>query len=137
MDNLLKIVQRGADNLLQVEEYLARVGVKTMTGPAKLAASAVPRLELHLKSGALARRRSRLQPFLLRQALQRSLPPGKFIEGQSGRAHDLGIVRHIFEDGAFGRDLDAIADLKVAGESALARHVHVIAQFGGASDADL
>jgi ferritin len=35
MDNLLKIVQRGADNLLQVEEYLARVGVKTMAGPAK------------------------------------------------------------------------------------------------------
>ena len=35
MDNLLKIVQRGADNLLQVEEYLARVGLKPMTGPAK------------------------------------------------------------------------------------------------------
>ena len=35
MDNLLKIVQRGADNLLQVEEYLARVGVKTMAGPPK------------------------------------------------------------------------------------------------------
>ena len=35
MDNLLKIVQRGADNLLQVEEYLARVGVKTMAGPRK------------------------------------------------------------------------------------------------------
>ena len=35
MDNLLKVVKRGADNLLQVEEYLARVGVKTMAGPAK------------------------------------------------------------------------------------------------------
>ena len=35
MDNLLKVVQRGANNLLQVEEYLARVGVKTMAGPAK------------------------------------------------------------------------------------------------------
>jgi ferritin len=33
MDNLLKIVQRGADNLLQVEEYLARVGVRTMPAP--------------------------------------------------------------------------------------------------------
>ena len=34
MDNLLKIVQR-ADNILRVEEYLARVGVKTMpTSPA-------------------------------------------------------------------------------------------------------
>jgi ferritin len=32
MDNLLKIVQR-ADNILRVEEYLARVGVKTMTAP--------------------------------------------------------------------------------------------------------
>jgi bacterioferritin B len=28
MDTLLKIVQRGADNLLSVEEYLARAGVK-------------------------------------------------------------------------------------------------------------
>jgi ferritin len=35
MDNLLKIVQRGAENLLQVEEYLARVGVRTMAGPSK------------------------------------------------------------------------------------------------------
>ena len=35
MDNLLKVVQRGANNLLQVEEYLARVGVKTIAGPAK------------------------------------------------------------------------------------------------------
>jgi ferritin len=32
MDSLLKIVQR-ADNLLRVEEYLARVGIKTMTAP--------------------------------------------------------------------------------------------------------
>ena len=32
MDNLLKIVQR-ADNVLRVEEYLARVGVTTMTQP--------------------------------------------------------------------------------------------------------
>jgi ferritin len=35
MDNLLKIVQRAAANILQVEEYLARVGVKTMVGPPK------------------------------------------------------------------------------------------------------
>ena len=35
MDNLLKIVQRAANNLLQVEEYLARVGLKTMAGPTK------------------------------------------------------------------------------------------------------
>lgn len=33
MDTLLKIVQRGANNLLSVEEYLARVGVKG-AGPA-------------------------------------------------------------------------------------------------------
>ena len=33
MDNLLKVVQRGSENLLQVEEYLARVGNKTMAGP--------------------------------------------------------------------------------------------------------
>ena len=32
MDTLLKIVQRGADNLLSVEEYLARVGL-TGAGP--------------------------------------------------------------------------------------------------------
>src|SRR5881628_1796974 len=34
MDNLLKIVQR-ADNLLQVEEHLARVGVRAMPQPPK------------------------------------------------------------------------------------------------------
>src|SRR6266550_3214954 len=33
MDNLLKIVQRAGDNLLQADEYLARVGVKTMPEP--------------------------------------------------------------------------------------------------------
>ena len=33
MDNLLKIVQRASANILQVEEYLARVGVRTMAGP--------------------------------------------------------------------------------------------------------
>ena len=33
MDTLLKIVQRGAANLLSVEEYLARVGIKG-AGPA-------------------------------------------------------------------------------------------------------
>jgi len=32
MDNLLKIVQR-AENVLQADEYLARVGVKAMPGP--------------------------------------------------------------------------------------------------------
>ena len=30
MDNLLKIVQRAGTNLLQADEYLARVGVRTM-----------------------------------------------------------------------------------------------------------
>ena len=33
MDNLLKIVQRAGNNLLQADEYLARVGVKTMPEP--------------------------------------------------------------------------------------------------------
>jgi len=33
MDNLLKIVQRAGDNLLQADEYLARVGLKTMPEP--------------------------------------------------------------------------------------------------------
>src|SRR5205085_3545386 len=33
MDNLLKIVQRAGDNLLQADEYLARVGVRTMPEP--------------------------------------------------------------------------------------------------------
>lgn len=33
MDNLLKIVQRAGSNLLQADEYLARVGVKTMPDP--------------------------------------------------------------------------------------------------------
>jgi bacterioferritin B len=34
MDNLLKIVQRAGDDLLQADEYLARVGVRTMPEPA-------------------------------------------------------------------------------------------------------
>jgi ferritin len=33
MDNLLKIVQRAGDDLLQADEYLARVGVRTMAEP--------------------------------------------------------------------------------------------------------
>ena len=35
MDSLLKIIQRAGSNLLQVEEYLARVGVGTAPGPAR------------------------------------------------------------------------------------------------------
>jgi ferritin len=34
MDNLLKIMQRAGSNLLQVEEYLARVGASTAPSPA-------------------------------------------------------------------------------------------------------
>ena len=34
MDNLLKIVQRAGANVLQADEYLARVGVRTMPEPA-------------------------------------------------------------------------------------------------------
>lgn len=34
MDNLLKIVDRADNNLLQADEYLARVGIKTMSQPA-------------------------------------------------------------------------------------------------------
>ncbi len=34
MDNLLKIVERAGDDLLQADEYLARVGLKTMPLPA-------------------------------------------------------------------------------------------------------
>jgi ferritin len=33
MDNLLKIVQRAGANVLQADEYLARVGIKTMPEP--------------------------------------------------------------------------------------------------------
>jgi bacterioferritin B len=33
MDNLLKIVQRAGDDLLQADEYLARVGIRTMPQP--------------------------------------------------------------------------------------------------------
>ena len=35
MDNLLKIVQRAGDDLLQADEYLARVGIRTMPEPSK------------------------------------------------------------------------------------------------------
>ena len=33
MDNLLKIVQRAGENVLQADEYLARVGLRTMPKP--------------------------------------------------------------------------------------------------------
>src|SRR3954451_20833884 len=35
MDNLLKIVERAGDDLLQADEYLARVGVRAIPDPAK------------------------------------------------------------------------------------------------------
>jgi ferritin len=35
MDNLLKIVERAGNDLLQADEYLARVGIRTMPEPAK------------------------------------------------------------------------------------------------------
>ena len=35
MDNLLKIVDRAGDDLLQADEYLARVGIRTMPEPPK------------------------------------------------------------------------------------------------------
>jgi ferritin len=35
MDNLLKIVERAGNDLLQADEYLARVGIKTMPEPPK------------------------------------------------------------------------------------------------------
>jgi ferritin len=35
MDNLLKILQRAGNDLLQADEYLARVGVRAMPGPPK------------------------------------------------------------------------------------------------------
>ena len=35
MDNLLKIVQRAGTNILQADEYLARVGVRAMPEPAR------------------------------------------------------------------------------------------------------
>jgi len=33
MDNLLKIIERAGTDLLQADEYLARVGLKTMPEP--------------------------------------------------------------------------------------------------------
>ena len=35
MDNLLKIIERAGTDLLQADEYLARVGIKTMAEPPK------------------------------------------------------------------------------------------------------
>ena len=35
MDNLLKIIERAGDDLLQADEYLARVGVRAIPDPAK------------------------------------------------------------------------------------------------------
>ena len=62
---------------------------------------------------------------------------GEFVEGHGGRAHDFGVVGHVCEHGAFRGDLDPVPNLEVAGETALARDKNVIAQLGGAGDADL
>jgi len=35
MDNLLKIIERAGEDLLQADEYLARVGVRAMPEPPK------------------------------------------------------------------------------------------------------
>ena len=35
MDNLLKIIERAGEDLLQDDEYLARVGVRAMPEPPK------------------------------------------------------------------------------------------------------
>ena len=35
MDNLLKIIERAGTDLLQADEYLARVGIRTMPERAK------------------------------------------------------------------------------------------------------
>ena len=35
MDNLLKIIERAGNDLLQADEYLARVGVRAIPDPAK------------------------------------------------------------------------------------------------------
>jgi ferritin len=35
MDNLLKIIERAGTDMLQADEYLARVGIKTMPNPPK------------------------------------------------------------------------------------------------------
>jgi len=35
MDSLLKIIERAGDDLLQADEYLARVGVRAMPAPSK------------------------------------------------------------------------------------------------------
>ena len=74
---------------------------------------------------------------VLRDIAIGDLSPGKFIEGHRRRAHDLRIVGHIFEHGTLRRNLNAVADLEMAGESALARDENVIAQLGGAGDANL
>ena len=132
MDNLLKIVQRGADNLLQVEEYLARVGSEDDGGSGEASTGSVADGRRSARAGNEA-----ATAFFLRQALKGGLAPGEFLEGHGGGAHDLGIVGHILEHSAFRGDLDAMANLEMAGESALSRDENVIAQLGGAGDADL
>ena len=65
------------------------------------------------------------------------MPPRKLGESDGGRAHHLGIVGHVVEDGAFRRDLDAIANLEMAGKAALAGDRDIIAELGGTGDAHL
>src|SRR5207247_2257406 len=59
------------------------------------------------------------------------------IERHGRRAHHLGVVRHIFEHRALGRNLDAVSDLEMARKPALARDGNMIAQLGRTGDTDL
>ena len=55
MDNLLKIIERAGDDLLQADEYLARVGVESDSRPGKVTHSTVAQArQLHLVTAETA-----------------------------------------------------------------------------------
>ncbi len=62
---------------------------------------------------------------------------GEFGEGDGGRTHDFRVVGDIGEDSAFRGDLDAITDLEMSGETALAGDGNEISQLSGTGNADL
>ncbi len=47
MDNLLKILERAGNDLLQADEYLARVGVRAMPEPPKAKNESSPTLDVN------------------------------------------------------------------------------------------
>src|SRR6266446_3692240 len=77
-----------------------------------------------------------LHPFL-RQLAERGFTPREFSERNGRSPHDFLAVGHVGEHGALRRNLYAIANGEVAGETRLSCHHYIVAEHGRAGDPDL